>query len=373
MGAYRRPGRRLELRRFLRRRQQTRRGDSKRPYLPFHRLRRELAGYARPDRGSDRLCRLDSGRKTLLAAGAVSNSGSVYYSGVLYISTNSGVTWVPTGPSGVAYQWMAVASSADGSTLGAVPGGNAVCRSADAGATWTTAVLTNSTDVWSRSLSISADGTKWLASLSSTVFQSTSSGLDWVAASLQPDVLRFYRCVSCSAQGETFVAAQDFWAVYYSHDSGVSWAFTNVWPSWWGGVACSADGRKIVAVGCDDRALVSPDSGATWARMKVPDGCWSAVACSADGANVVAVMNGGGIYRWRSTPQPILHAARSGGNLVLSWTVPSLPFVLQQTPDVLAQGWSDVTNAPALNHSNLRNEVTLSAPAAAVFYRLVSR
>ena len=56
------------------------------------------------------------------------------------------------------------------------------------------------------------------------------------------------------------------------------------------------------------------------------------------------------------------------GNLTLSWIVPSTNLVLQQSADL--SGWTNVTNLPVLNLTNLQNEVILSPTGSSGFYRL---
>ena len=60
----------------------------------------------------------------------------------------------------------------------------------------------------------------------------------------------------------------------------------------------------------------------------------------------------------------------TGANYDLSWTVPSINFVWQQSSDLT--GWSDVANPPVLNLTNLQNEVVLSTGSRG-FYRLKRR
>ena len=63
---------------------------------------------------------------------------------------------------------------------------------------------------------------------------------------------------------------------------------------------------------------------------------------------------------WTQTSAP--------SNLTVSWIVPSTNFVLQQSPDL--SSWTDVTDTPALNLTNLQNEVVLSPTNGSGFYRL---
>jgi hypothetical protein len=100
----------------------------------------------------------------------------------------------------------------------------------------------------------------------------------------------------------------------------------------------------------------------------VPAQYWDSVACSADGRKLVAAARSGGIWISQTTPAPQMNLTPANGNFTLSWIVPSTNFVLQQSPDL--GSWTDVTNTPVLNLTNLQNEVVLSSPGSNVFYRL---
>ena len=60
--------------------------------------------------------------------------------------------------------------------------------------------------------------------------------------------------------------------------------------------------------------------------------------------------------------------APTNDSFKLSWIVPSTNFVMQQSSDL--QNWSDMTNQPILNLTNLQDEVFLPPPGSNVFYRL---
>ena len=59
---------------------------------------------------------------------------------------------------------------------------------------------------------------------------------------------------------------------------------------------------------------------------------------------------------------------RTKSNLKLSWIVPSTNFVLQGSADL--SGWTDLTNQPVFNLTNLQNEVSLPLSGSGGFYRL---
>jgi hypothetical protein len=141
----------------------------------------------------------------------------------------------------------------------------------------------------------------------------------------------------------------------------------------------SAEGSKIVAVAVGSPSFSDPgpiytstDFGATWMTNNALN-AWRCVASSADGCKLVA---GGGVYFGGpidisySTPSPQLNLAPSGINLTVSWIVPSTNFVLQQNVDLTTTNWTDVTNPPMLNLTNLQNEVTFPLTGSNAFYRL---
>ncbi len=129
------------------------------------------------------------GTKLVAAAEAAEGAGS-FLPGPIYMSTNSGASWLPTGaPSNV---WYSVACSADGTKLVAAAyagpsqngGTGLIYISADSGATWTNA--SPPTNYW-MSVASSADGTHLIAvSLfdhstlnPGVIWRSTNSGANW--------------------------------------------------------------------------------------------------------------------------------------------------------------------------------------------------
>jgi hypothetical protein len=346
--------------------------------------------------------------------------------GPIFISTNSGVTWTPT--SAPITNWFSVASSADGTRLAATATGGGPYLSADSGATWT--VVTNvtvsyylsssassadgnklfvgfydgvhrgggmaaSTDAgasWTNmdlpviSIASSADGTRLLAGTGPTCLgcfsaafdTSTNSGVTWMATSVTSSFA--WNAVAASADGSKLVAvnADGSGLIYTSQDSGATWTTNSALSGNWISVASSADGTKLVAAqgGCCNPGgpvsggpvYVSTDSGATWMSNNVPAAF--AVACSADGSKLVAAVNGGGIWTSQAAPTPVLTIAPSGSNAVISWTVPSMDFVLQQNSDLATTNWTDLPTTPTLNLTNLQNQVVVSSFGSNRWFRL---
>ncbi len=145
-----------------------------------------------------------------LAAAGVSESTQAP---VIYLSTDSGVSWHPS--SAPSQNWTALASSADGSKLAAVSSfPNSIFTSADYGATWNIQLGAPS-QIWDAVVS-SADGTRLAAGA-------------------------FYN------RG----------GIYTSTDSGATWSSpntptatvgTNTVQQGWEGLACSSNGLKLAAL-----------------------------------------------------------------------------------------------------------------------------
>jgi hypothetical protein len=239
--------------------------------------------------------------------------------------------------------------------------------STNSGATWVSNSLTYALNA---SVASSADGSKLaLARAYGAVFTSTNSGATWTES--VPDDDSNPVSVASSADGTKLAVAYDFvngmrvWFIMASTNSGATWMSAG------GGcqaVALSADEAKLVAVG--GAILTSSNWGVSWVSNSAPITNWSDVVSSADGSKLVASVNGGGIWLSQSTPAPLLSAAPSAGSLLLSWTVPSLEFVLERNSDLTTTNWAEVPPIPTLNFTNLHYELLLPQPNVNEFYRL---
>jgi hypothetical protein len=268
----------------------------------------------------------------------------------IYVSTNAGATWnTDNSPSNY---WAAVASSADGKQLVAVPcalatgldpfyggGDGSIYTSSDAGMTWAPANAPGNT--WT-AVAASADGTRLVAA-SCTVYNggdgliyvSTNSGASW-APSTAP--YNDWSALASSADGTKLVAtggpslvvAERYASaghIFTSTNGGAMWTTTHAPINTWSLVASSADGTRLVAAastyGGDGSIYVSTDSGATWSQTSAPRNPWYSVALSADGTRIAAVSaNGGPLYfstdsgaTWTTTG---VYAHEADGPVVLS-------------------------------------------------------
>jgi hypothetical protein len=118
---------------------------------------------------------------------------------------------------------------------------------------------------------------------------------------------------------------------------------------------------------------MSADSGATWtATDAFNTNYFVSLASSADGTLLFAGLNPGGIYVAHATPAPLLTIQRAGPDLLISWTIPSADFALQQSQDPSGSNWLPVTNTPTANLAKLQYQVLLSPDSTNRFYRLAS-
>jgi hypothetical protein len=303
---------------------------------------------------------------TKLAVAGNANTGSP-----ILISSNSGSSWTTSSAPFLA--WSSIASSSDGTKLAATYGG--IYTSTNSGGTWMQQPVGGGLS----SVASSADGNKLVVCVSSgsLIYNSTNAGATWISNSLPNG---YWNSVSSSADGKVLVAVGVYNPIYISTNSGNTWQRslrvnpTGLEPQWHS-VACSADGKMMTAV-CSYyssfpsfSARTSTNSGATWTVSCTLNKFWNTVAASADGCEMFAA-DGVGLYTSKTTPVSKLNLAPTSGGLALSWIIPSTSFLLQQSSDLTTTNWSNVTNGPVLNLTNLQNQVNLPLPTGNAFFRL---
>jgi hypothetical protein len=123
--------------------------------------------------------------------------------------------------------------------------------------------------------------------------------------------------------------------------------------------------------------LLSTNSGASWSITEAGETTnLCSVASSVDGSRLAAALGHvfwdfPSFYIRQTTPVPRLQVFSRAGSLELSWLLPSEPFVLQESLDLLT--WSQVDVAPVLNYTNLHYVANLPTPIGTKFYRLASQ
>ena len=250
------------------------------------------------------------------------------YPGVICTSTNAGASWVTNdAPDKL---WLAVACSADGSTVIAAATSWPTYTSTNYGKTWSS---NNTPSAHWSSVASSAEGTELFAVAfddgagnGGLVYSSTNSGTSWVenrapsvdwSSTYKPSL----SSVACSAGGAKVIVAAYGGSIYHSTNAGAEWTPCNVPWGYWKAVASSADGTKLLAGMVGGGIYTSTDSGITWSLNNTPITSWWAVAMSADGSKLVALEdsypNGGCIYSLHTVPMPGLNFSLFGDFLVI--------------------------------------------------------
>jgi photosystem II stability/assembly factor-like uncharacterized protein len=221
--------------------------------------------------------------------------GAVDWNGGIWSSTNSGLTWQKTSAPNT--NWNDIASSADGTRLGAVNYGGGIWTSTDGAVTWTpTSAPTN---LWNSIVS-SADGLRLVASVNGGgIFSSTNGGVTWTQTSA-PSAAAWF--LAASADGTRLAAAVLNGGIWTSTDGGVTWTPTSAPTNIWYSIASSADGERLAALQRNSGGSIwtSTNGGVTWTQASAPTtNNWYSIASSADGMRLAAGQSPGGI--WTST------------------------------------------------------------------------
>jgi photosystem II stability/assembly factor-like uncharacterized protein len=201
------------------------------------------------------------------------------------------------------------------------------------------------------------------------IYVTTNSGSSW----MQADAPRYnWTSVCSSSDGGKSVAVANAGAVFVSTNYGINWCQCDAPASNWISVVSSADGKKLTIVAGTINTFgpicTSSDSGTTWTLNELLVSNWLSAASSADGCKLFAGLSGGGIYASQTMPSPELQIASLSRQPVLFWTLPSKHFVLQESADLIS--WTDETNPPVLNPTNLQYQVMLNLPNCRGFFRL---
>jgi len=304
----------------------------------------------------------------------------------IYISTNSGVTWVPTTPPMTNSRFV-VAVSADGNTVFAarsLPASNPwnttnsdpFFLSTNSGATWSS--LMGSITNRSGSVAISADGRTLIGGMQpGWIYISTNSGAAWTSNQLGNGAFSIMTVFS-SADGGRLSAMFGIYSpctFWTTTNSGVTWVQYSL-PGLgynWDGFASSADGNKWIAVGYYNNGptpaiCISTNAGVSWNARTVSlsgEHSFGSVASSADGTKLA--VSGKGIYSstnsgatWMQTAAPntnwnYITSSSDGGKLAATVDV---SFAI---PTASGGIWtSQTTQSPQLNITPTNDSFKLS-------------
>jgi hypothetical protein len=172
--------------------------------------------------------------------------------------------------------------------------------------------------------------------------------------------------------------------IFLSSDWGATWrqagSMTNLLSNF--SAACSADGATLAVAESPfsqdniTLLLLSTNSGAVWSTQIVESTNLCSVVSSVDGSRLAAALGhtfwpAPSMYVRQTSPVPLLKVLSGPRGLELSWLLPSEPFVLEESPDLIK--WSHVDVTPRLNYTNLHSVANLPTPVGPKFYRLVSQ
>jgi hypothetical protein len=291
----------------------------------------------------------------------------------IYVSTNSGVDWAPRGPTNL--YWTSVASSADGTRLVAGVSNGQLYTSADSGLTW---VPRESSRNWA-GVASSHDGSRLVAVAGSgQIYTSANFGTNWTPRESN----RAWWGVASSADGSNLLASAFLvldtlpGRLCVSTNAGVTWTSYQTNGNW-NAVASSADGKKLLAIN-GKGLFISTNLGVTWDQTTVTDR-WSAVACSWDGANLIAASDAtvgtGGTGRiYVSPPLPLIVPSLEifgtpTNTVVVRWPSPSTGWNLQQNTNVAGTNWDVPLETIANDGTN--KSIIVNPPIDRRFFRLI--
>jgi len=206
-------------------------------------------------------------------------------------SNDSGVTWVQQPGSPNTY-WTGVAMSSDGTILYAAASGSPadgmIYKSTDSGITWVSTGMGGSLNTWSN-ITTSDDGAKVVAVRGSGYpYISLDYGVTWTSPAAAG--YRSWYVAGISGDGTKMYIGEYGGTIYRSTNNGGAWtALNNAGNANWRKIVSSTDGTKLV-LGVNGNILrTSIDSGANWTQHpSISSGSWYAVSASSDGSKIRA-------------------------------------------------------------------------------------
>ena len=174
----------------------------------------------------------------------------------------------------------------------------------------TTGPLLGTLDLNWRGIASDASGTRLAAVVyGGGMYFSSDSGSTWAAQSA-PAAPRNWTSVASDSTGRHLFAGESGWmdpagrylsrgGLYASSDYGGSWSLKLVGDFWYNSVACSSNGSIVLAANGEDGIYLSTDAGRTWGISPADDSngnFWVVVACNDAGRYMAAGSWSSGIY-----------------------------------------------------------------------------
>ena len=154
------------------------------------------------------------------------------------------------------------------------------------------------------------------------------------------------------------VMVRDNGPIYSSTNSGMTWTVINTPGTYEFPLTSDSDSDRYFAKAT---LYPSPENQTT---TNLPPSNWYAVGSAPDGSKLVMIGNS-------SQPTPVLSIKNSGNAAIVSWPSNFTGFILQQSSDLTATNWVDVTNS--VNVVENENQVIISTVIGNNFYRLRSQ
>ena len=236
---------------------------------------------------------------SVIAATGTDGGSAIPAAAGVYVSRDSGLSWIKTTLSNT--NWVGAAVSADGNKIVVASYGGQMQRSTNAGATWTLAPVND----YFTGLASSSDG-NYLTAVTNRgcVYISSNAGVSWTKVLTTPSKLNTIALSSTGQYQYLTNSGNISGNIYKSSDYGATW--TDATPSGTGSnlfytdITTSSDGSVIAASASGPGAgiIISTDSGTTWTRATLsPDpGSWSGIASNGDGTRIIASSSGKDLY-----------------------------------------------------------------------------
>jgi hypothetical protein len=212
----------------------------------------------------------------------------------VYISVNSGVTWLSLSSTLPIAAWSSISMDTDGSIMAVIASGSQIYVSSNTGSTW----QAYGSALAYTDIAVSLTGQYMTATVSGgQIYVSTSFGTTWTPYG----PTAYWLDIHMSGAANIMVAAVNNGPLYISTNTGQAWSTisttNNVLPSSanWGNVGISSDGTYLVATISGGSIYTSTNGGAFWANVQTTvtgtsaGASWSnCLAISGNGSTIVA-------------------------------------------------------------------------------------